>query len=49
MADPSFYASASYEKSLEEHKQLQERISEVETKWEEAMLELESLVDPDLN
>jgi ATP-binding cassette subfamily F protein 3 len=49
MADPSFYNSSAYEKTVAEHKDLENSINVVEEKWEEAMLELESLEDPDLN
>ena len=49
MADPNFYNTPSFNETVAQHKKVQSLISDVESEWEEAMLNLESLEDPELN
>jgi ATP-binding cassette subfamily F protein 3 len=49
MADPGIFNSDSYPELIEKHGQMLASITQIEKEWEEAMLELESLEDPDLS
>jgi len=48
MSKPDFFTSQLHETVLIEHQEILNKISQLENEWEEAMLELESMEEPEI-
>ncbi len=48
MSKPDFFTSQLHETVLNEHQEILNKISQLENEWEEAMLELESMEEPEI-
>jgi len=49
MADPAIFNTDAYAELIEKHSLIIDAVAQIEREWEEAMLSLESLEDPDLS